>query len=175
MPRVLLALLFLRLASAQTGILRGRVTDESGAVVPGAAVAVRGPVTRSAKADGAGTYTVANLPPGDYTVEANAPALTQPQVRIAIHAGAQSFDLVLHVAALNEKVSVQENGAPAVGLDPSSNASAVVIRGADLDALSDDPDDLAADLAALAGPAAGPAGGAIFIDGFSGGELPPKQ
>ncbi len=32
-----------------------------------------------------------------------------------------------------------------------------------------------ADLQALAGPAAGPNGGSIFIDGFSGGQLPPKN
>ncbi len=32
-----------------------------------------------------------------------------------------------------------------------------------------------ADLEALAGPAAGPSGNAIFIDGFSGGELPAKE
>jgi len=30
-------------------------------------------------------------------------------------------------------------------------------------------------LQALAGPSAGPSGGQIFIDGFSGGELPPKE
>ena len=51
------------------------------------------------------------------------------------------------------------------------NASAVVLRGSDLDALSDNPDDLLVDLQALAGPAAGPNGGSIFIDGFSGGEV----
>jgi hypothetical protein len=51
----------------------------------------------------------------------------------------------------------------------------VVLRGEDLDALSDNPTDLAADLEALAGPAAGPNGGSIFIDGFSGGDLPPKD
>jgi hypothetical protein len=51
----------------------------------------------------------------------------------------------------------------------------LVLRGADLLALSDDPDDLMADLLALAGPSAGPSGGSIFIDGFSGGELPPKN
>ena len=64
---------------------------------------------------------------------------------------------------------------PPSALDASANASAVVLRGTDLDALSDNPDDLAADLQALAGPAAGPNGGSIFIDGFSGGELPPKN
>ena len=34
---------------------------------------------------------------------------------------------------------------------------------------------LQADLQALAGPSAGPGGGAIFIDGFSGGQLPSKE
>ena len=47
--------------------------------------------------------------------------------------------------------------------------------GEDLQALSDDPEDLQADLEALAGPSAGPSGGSIFIDGFSNGELPPKD
>src|ERR1035438_5156677 len=65
--------------------------------------------------------------------------------------------------------------APALSTDSSSNASAVVLRGDDLQALSDDPDDLAADLQALAGPSAGPNGGSIFVDGFSGGQLPSKE
>ena len=41
--------------------------------------------------------------------------------------------------------------------------------------MPDDPDDLQADLEALAGPAAGPNGAQFFIDGFSGGQLPPKS
>src|SRR5207249_184584 len=41
--------------------------------------------------------------------------------------------------------------------------------------LSDNPVDLATDLQALAGPAAGPNGRSIFIDGFSGGDLPAKN
>src|SRR5205807_8934886 len=70
---------------------------------------------------------------------------------------------------------VEDSGSPAVSTEASANASAIVLRGSDLDALSDNPDDLAADLQALAGPAAGPNGGSMFIDGFSGGELPPKN
>src|ERR1019366_6763395 len=59
--------------------------------------------------------------------------------------------------------------------DPSANVGALVLKGTDLDSLSDDPDDLQSDLEALAGPAAGPNGGQIYIDGFTGGELPPKE
>ena len=62
-----------------------------------------------------------------------------------------------------------------VELDPAKNAGALVLKQEDLDMLSDDPDDLQADLLALAGPAAGPNGGQIFIDGFSNGQLPPKE
>src|SRR5919112_1260876 len=52
----------------------------------------------------------------------------------------------------------------------------VQARGADLDALPDDPDDLSDALQALAGPTAGSEDGAqIYVDGFTGGRLPPKE
>ena len=41
--------------------------------------------------------------------------------------------------------------------------------------MPDDPDELEAALQALAGPSAGPNGGQIYIDGFTGGRLPPKE
>jgi hypothetical protein len=64
---------------------------------------------------------------------------------------------------------------PMVNVEAGGNASAVVLKGKDLDALSDDPDELSNELTALAGPSAGPNGGQIYIDGFSGGQLPPKS
>src|SRR6202000_1492550 len=54
------------------------------------------------------------------------------------------------------------------------HASSTIISGKDLDALSDDPDELQSELSALAGPAAGPNGGEIYIDGFTGGQIPAK-
>ncbi|HXG82429.1 MAG TPA: hypothetical protein VNI84_00245, partial [Pyrinomonadaceae bacterium] len=62
-----------------------------------------------------------------------------------------------------------------VSTDPDSNASATVLKEKDLEALPDDPDELEAALQALAGPSAGPNGGQIYIDGFTGGRLPPKE
>ena len=50
-----------------------------------------------------------------------------------------------------------------------------MIKGKDLESLSDDPDELQSELEALAGPSAGPNGGQIYIDGFTGGQLPPKS
>jgi hypothetical protein len=163
---------------AQTATLRGQVADESGAVIPGARVTLSGESgkTRTTAADERGSYLFAGVAPGDYSLQASAPQLTQAQpAKITLKAGTQALDLVLTVASLSEKVTVQDHSGPALSTDSTNNASAVVLRGADLDALSDDPDDLAADLQALAGPSAGPNGGSIFIDGFSGGQLPPKE
>jgi hypothetical protein len=163
---------------AQNATLRGQVADESGAVIPGAKVTLigsAGPV-RTTIADEKGSYSFAGVAPGNYTVQAAAPQLTQTQPsKVTLKPGTQVLNLILKVASLSEKVTVQENSAPALSTDSSNNASAVVLRGADLEALSDSPDDLAADLQALAGPSAGPNGGSIFIDGFSGGQLPPKE
>ena len=163
---------------AQTATLRGQVTDESGAIVPGARVTLTGPVSlsKTATAGNDGSYSFIDLQPGDYTVQASAPnlILLQPP-KISLTAGTHPLNLLLNVVAENEQVTVAENAGPTVSTEASNNASAVVLRGTDLDALSDNPDDLLADLQALAGPAAGPSGGAIFIDGFSGGDLPPKD
>ena len=81
----------------------------------------------------------------------------------------------MKVASTVQQVTVAESVGPVLSTDASSNAGQLTLRGADLDALSDDPEDLQADLEVLAGPSAGPSGGSIFIDGFSGGELPPKD
>jgi hypothetical protein len=152
--------------------------DETGASVRGAAVTLTGPsgsVKRTLSGDDGG-YSFTGLSPGDYTVQASAPNLTQPQpARITVKPGIQTLDVQLKVAAIREQVTVSAEGAPSVSTAPSNNASALVLRGADLQALPDDPDELQEDLQALAGPSAGPNGGSIYVDGFSGGQLPSKD
>ncbi len=162
----------------QRASVHGQVLDESGAVIPGAIVTLSGPSgpVKTTKSAGDGTYVFRDLALDEYTVRASAPGLILRQpVRVSARPGSPAVNLVLNVAAEKQQVSVEESAGPAVSTDPSANASATVLRGSDLDALSDNPDDLAADLQALAGPSAGPNGGAIFIDGFSGGELPSKN
>jgi hypothetical protein len=165
-------------ARAQTATLRGQVMDETGAVVPGARITLRGPAgaPRVAVSGNDGSYSFTGLPPGSYTVRTTAPDLAQAQpATIVLKAGAQTLNLQMKVASVTQQVTVQENAGPAVTTEPSNNATAMVLRGEDLQALSDDPDDLQSDLQALAGPSAGPEGGEIFIDGFSGGQLPSKD
>jgi len=177
--RLMLAAAFLGLpAIAQTVSLKGQVADESGAVVPGATVTLSGPggLSKSTVSGSDGSYSLAGLPAGAYTIRASAPGLGLRQpVKANLQIGSQVVNLTVYVVTEKQQVTVEENAAPAVSTEAASNASATVLRGADLDALSDNPDDLAADLQALAGPAAGPNGGSIYVDGFSGGELPPKD
>lgn len=164
-------------AFGQRAVLRGRVTDESGAVVPGASVAVNGPGgAKTTQTDASGEYVLVDLSPGSYTIRASAPQLSlREPIRIQVRNAPVTRDLVLRVLAQKQEVTIQEDTRPAVTTDAAANASATVVRGADLDALADNPDDLAADLQALAGPAAGPNGGEIFVDGFSGGQMPDKS
>jgi Carboxypeptidase regulatory-like domain len=162
-----------------TATLHGVVTDESGALVPGATVTVSGAsgAVKSATAANDGSYSVTGLAAGKYTVQASSPGLQQTQPTSVNLSASQSTtaNLQMSVVAEKQEVTVQENAGPAVSVDPSQNAGALVLRGADLQALSDDPDDLQADLQALAGPSAGPSGGQSYIDGFTGGTLPSKD
>src|SRR6266404_8019189 len=165
-------------SSTTTGTLRGQVTDSSGAVVPSATVAVlvSGGQPHSATTNRSGNYEIGNLAPGKYTVTANAQGFAvfvQNDVDVSAGQVAQ-FDIALDINVEKEKVNVQEEG-PQLDVNPSNNASAIVLNGKDLEALPDDPDELQSDLEALAGPSAGPNGGQLYIDGFTGGQLPPKS
>src|SRR5208283_5411292 len=119
---------------------------------------------------------IGNLPPGKYTVTANAKGFTAyAKSDVNLEAAQVSlFNISLEISVEKEKVNVEEES-PHVEVSPASNASAIVLTGKDLDALPDDPDELQADLEALAGPSAGPNGGQLYIDGFTGGQLPPKS
>ena len=81
----------------------------------------------------------------------------------------------LVLAAAKQEITVAGPVHHRLSVEPDNNATALVLRGEDLAALPDDPDDLSDALQALAGPGAGPNGGSIYIDGFSGGQLPPKE
>jgi len=162
--------------------LHGHISDPTGALIPGAQVTVStaadgkqvGPMI---SADASGAYSVRGLAAGNYVIQANfqgfAPFVSTP---IQLSNGqSKNVDVQMAIEAADVQVVVTDEGGPTVSTDPDSNASAIVLKGADLDALSDDPDELSNELSALAGPSAGPNGGQIYIDGFTGGSLPPKS
>jgi Carboxypeptidase regulatory-like domain len=164
-------------AFCQTASLRGQVFDQSGAVVAKATVTLAGPsgLAKTLETSGDGFYSFTALPLGHYTVQAAAPSLEQQPVEITLRAGPQTLRLELKVVIAQQQTTVQGDAGTSVNTESANNASALVLRGKDLQALADDPEDLATDLQALAGPSAGPGGSEIYIDGFSGGQLPSKD
>ncbi len=163
-------------APSNNGAIRGHVTDPQGSFVPGAEVSITGPSgAKSTRTDGSGGYALEGLPPGTYTVTVMKRGF-EPYGNGGVEvktADATALDIRLAVATVEETVVVNDV-APPISIDPDNNAGAIVIKGEDLDALPDDPDEMADALQALAGPSAGPNGGQIFIDGFTGGRMPPK-
>src|SRR5688572_15100401 len=172
----LIVLLAFALVAAQQnrGTLRGVITDELGAVIVGADVTLTDAngVQKKSTTNAEGVYNYAGLVPGKYSLIAFAPGFTLSESKeIDVFAGRQSVDVTLKVT-IEEKVTVEQTP---VSTEATNNANQTVISGKDLDALPDDPDELAAALQALAGPSVGPNGGQIFIDGFTGGNMPSKD
>jgi Carboxypeptidase regulatory-like domain/TonB dependent receptor-like, beta-barrel len=163
---------------AGTGTLHCAVTDPSGAAVTDATVLVTSDsgATSAARASNDGSYVVAGLAPGKYKLQVIAKGFAMfEQQGVELKAGkTEKLTIPLSIEVQQEKVEVKAQAAQ-VSVRAENNASALVISGKDLDALSDDPDELETDLEALAGPSAGPNGGQIYIDGFTGGQLPPKS
>ncbi len=59
------------IASAETGLIEGTITDERGKPLDGAVVSALGGTTAFAVSDKAGRYTLKQLPPGPYLVRAH--------------------------------------------------------------------------------------------------------
>ncbi|HWC95967.1 MAG TPA: TonB-dependent receptor [Candidatus Sulfopaludibacter sp.] len=176
---LLAVVLFVAAAIAQqnSGTVKGVLSDDSGAVIPAATVTLTGNgATKTIETQSDGSYTVVGLAPGQYTVNVVLAGFSTFAKPVTVTAGATiQVPIQLAVRAEKQEVTVQAEATSTVSVEPDNNATALVIKGSDLQALPDDPDDLSDALQALAGPGAGPNGGQIYIDGFSGGQLPPKE
>src|SRR3989454_1519311 len=159
------------------GTLRGVIKDELGATIVGANVTITDPsgVKKTTTTNGEGAYVFNGLAPGKYLVRASAQGFAvSDESEVNLIAGQRgTFDVTLKVTIEEQKVTIAAE--TPLSTESTNNANQTLITGKDLDALPDDPDELAAALQALAGPAMGPNGGQIFIDGFSGGTLPSKS
>jgi hypothetical protein len=157
--------------------VHGTVTDPDGALIPGATVTLTPGIGQgvTAKSGPDGTYSVV-VPSGTYTVLVTMPGFASfSAINMKIPAvPSTTLDAKLQIGMQSQVVTVEANTVQ-LSVDPDSNQSSTVLTGKDLDALSDDPDELSSELSALAGPSAGPNGGQIYVDGFTGGQLPPKS
>ena len=99
-------------AFAQTGTLRGQVTDESGAVLPGVTITVTSPALQvpsvSAVTDPKGEFRITPLPIGTYSVEyglAGFQGVKREGIRLTVGFTAK-VDAQLKVGSLEETITV---------------------------------------------------------------------
>lgn len=114
--RISLFLLFVPfIALAQDrGVVSGVITDSSGGIVPDAKVVVQNPSTdlsRDVMSGSDGTYTVVNLPVGDYRVTATKAGFRSaetPQVHVDVNTTTH-VNMQLQVGSTADTVEVQAN------------------------------------------------------------------
>ena len=163
-------------AAPRNATLSGVVTDPSGALIPGATVhvtATAGGAAYSATADDQGRYLVSNLPPGVYTISAEAAGFAASEARkVTLSANQRaSVDVKLPLETQNQEVHVSAEEADA---NQARSGGATVLKGQDLAILSSDSSQLQLQLQGMAG-SDGESNPSMYVDGFSGGKLPPKS
>ena len=166
-------------AQNPTGSLLIQVSDPVDALVTNAEViaADAGGAEHKAAVNADGLYQIVRLAPGQYTLRVNAPGfapLTGEKAEV-VAGRASSLKLTLRVELEEQKVSVETETEGGLSTAPEENASAIVLKGSQLDSLPDDQEDLTRALQVLAGPSAGGEGGQFFVDGFSNAAVPPKN
>ncbi len=159
----------------RTGRLIITVVDPSGAVIPNATVTVVGvdDATKKAtiapvKTSDRGVATIERLAPGRYSVAGEFPGFEIGLLRdVRVRGGDNKHVLVLPLKRLTEEVTVGRDRQTAAA-DRGSTFGTALTR-EQVEALSDDPDEMARQLSDMAGP-----GATIRVDSFEGQQLPPK-
>ncbi|HYV11515.1 MAG TPA: TonB-dependent receptor [Pyrinomonadaceae bacterium] len=174
----ILCIFSLLLPQQSTGALKGNVTDQLGSLVVGARVTLRNSrgITTSATTNSSGVYEFRRLEPGTYELKVVSPGFSvfeDKEVEITARE-LTTLNVQLEVALEQEQVTVDDRN---ISTDSDNNQNALVLRGKELEALPNDPQALAAALQAMAGPTDPEAGGnaQIKVDGFSNGQMPPKE
>ncbi len=170
-------------ARAQSAaVLRGRVTDETGAGISEARLMLTTADGKqhSVTAAADGEFIFVKISAGEYSLTAEANGFqnfTAIKVRVP---AAEALTIVLKVAAVSIETEIKADDI-GVSVEPDQNLNQLVIdEEMAMDLLPDNEDDLREYLDALAGPAAGGVSGGqggarIYVNGFSGGRLPPKE
>jgi len=97
--------------STTTGAINGKVTDASGAVMPGVTITISSPAMQGTRTDTTGPdgiYRFSAIPPGDYTVRYELSGF-ETQIREGLRVGlgfTATVNVELRVARLSESVTV---------------------------------------------------------------------
>jgi Carboxypeptidase regulatory-like domain len=153
--------------TAPGAAFRITVLDQTGARLVTAQVTLvdAAGIERTVTVNASGVAAFEGLTPGTYQVRATAEGFGTIRVTFVVKRGENQTTMRLAIAGVQQTVNVQ-------GESPSQrrdNGFTQTLSADEIDALSDDPDEMADQLAELAGP-----GAQIYVDGFRGGRLPPK-
>ncbi len=173
---LLLALAANALAQQPGGTIKGTVTDQLGSLVINAIVVARDAsgADKTTTTNSTGTYEFRSLPPGRYDLKVTAPGFNVLEEKnVEVRSGKTlALDLQLTIGTLEQTVTIDNKG---VSTDADRNADAMILRERELEALPNEPEALAAALQAMAGPTQGENGPQVKVDGFSNGQIPPKE
>ena len=148
--------------------LRVTVLDPTDAALIIAQVSIvdaRG-VEQSAVVDDRGVALFENLAPGAYQVRAAAESFRTLTTPFTVRRGENRTTLRLALATIEQAVTVEEKD----GTASRDNGFPQRLSQDEIDSLPDDPEEMAEELMRMAGP-----GAQIFVNGFRGGRLPPKD
>ncbi|MBI3264823.1 MAG: TonB-dependent receptor [Acidobacteria bacterium] len=158
------------------GRLLVTVADPSGAVIPGATVTILGQddatkaaTVAPAQTSDKGIATFERLALGRYNIQAEFPGFENGTLKdIRIRSGDNKHILVLPLQKLTDTVTVGRDAQEAAA-DPRGRSFGTALTREQIEALSDDPEEMQRQLQEMAGP-----GAVMRIDSFEGGKLPPK-
>ena len=157
------------------------VVDQTGAVIPNAKVTIMPagaqvnapatgakPAAEPATTNEKGIATITGLTPGRFNILAEFPGFEPRTLRdISLRAGDNKHVAVLAIQGLQDSVTVSRDAREAASDRRATFGSALTRE--QIEALSDDPDEMAQQLKDMAGIDA-----VLRVDSFEGGRLPPK-
>src|SRR5262249_24614988 len=141
-------------AQTSAGSLRGQVVDQFGGLIVGASVKATdaSEVVKSVVTNSDGGFVISNLAVGKGTGRMAARGFAAyGRESVAIVAGrATRLDVTLGITTAKEEVTIGSERS--LSTEPENNKSALVLRGAEIEGLPDDSQEIANMLEALAGP-----------------------
>jgi hypothetical protein len=150
------------------------VVDVTGAILPGATITISpmepaGAAGTLATANEQGIATVNGLKPGRYVIKAEFGGFDAGEIPdVRLRAGDNKHQIELAITGFEDVVEVAPD-AQAAAADPNSTL-ATELTTDEIEALSDDPNELMRQLVEMAGGAA-----RVRVDGFNGGSLPSRD
>ena len=172
--------IFTSLAQSQGALsdLRGDVIDPRGDIIVGAKITIKNEQNfkREVVSDKQGQFVITALHSGEYTLQVAAEGFAFYEEPVALGANLQPPRVrVTLQPTISETVTVDDDTI-IVALDPQSAGGAQVVKGKDIEALPDDPDQLNAQLKNLAtSSGSAPDQAVVTVDGFATDKLPPKS